>query len=205
MTKSSVGGEIKEVQDSVYQQRYLRHQQFGKKDQLIAIMKERHSQRQFGSEDVAEEQLKEILDSCRFAPSSCDRFGVRLVVTRDRDDKCLLDGLLVGSTGWIYRANVVILLMADPKAYQAKDEINFMPYLDAGILVQQISLMVTSMGLRSAYSNPNIRPRNIDHFKKIFKPEGWEDVIFCGAIGIGTKHPDEIHHERNLIDTVEVK
>lgn len=203
--KSSVGADIKDVQDSEYQQRYLAHQQFGKKDQLIAIMKERHSQRQFGSEDVTDEQINEILESCRYAMSSCDRFGVRIKVTRDRDDKCALDGLAVGATGWIYRSNVVLLLLADPKAYQANDEINFMPYLDAGVLVQHISLLVTSMGLRSAYCNPNIRPHNIEHFKKLFKPKDWDDFIFCGAIALGTKHPDEIHHQRNLIDTVVVE
>jgi hypothetical protein len=191
--------------DDEYQKRYLVHQQFGKKDQLIAIMKERHSQRQFGVEDVTDEQVQEILDSCRFAQSSCDRFGVRIKVTRDRDDKCALDGLAVGATGWLYRSNVVLMLLADPKAYKANDEINFMPYLDAGILVQQISLLVIAMGLRSAYCNPNIRPQNIGHFKKLFMPEEWDDFIFCGAVAVGTKHVDEVQHERNLLESIVVK
>ena len=165
-------------------------------------MKERHSQRQFDTKDIPQEMLDEILDSCRYAMSSCDRFGVRLVVTEDRDDKAILNGLLVGSVGWIYRAKVVILLMADPRAYQAEGEVAFMPYLDAGVLVEHISLLATAMGLRSAYSNPNIRPNNIEHFKELFKPKDWDDVIFCGAVALGYPHPDEIHHERNLIDSV---
>jgi len=200
--KNSTGADIKNVEDTEYQKRYLRHQQFGKKDQLLAIMKERHSQRQFDTKEIPQEMLDEILDSCRYAMSSCDRFGVRLVVTEDRDDKAILNGLLVGSVGWIYRAKVVILLMADPRAYQAEGEVAFMPYLDAGVLVEHISLLATAMGLRSAYSNPNIRPNNIEHFKKLFKPEGWDDVIFCGAVALGYPHPDEIHHKRNLIDSV---
>jgi|GEM_PF-1257032 len=200
----STGGEIKNVSMTEYQQRYLAHQQFGKKDQLIAIMKERHSQRQFDTKEIPEEVVQEILSSCRYAMSSCDRFGVRILVTDDRDDKAILNGLLVGSVGWIYRAKVVLLLMADPRAYQANDEIGFMPYLDAGILIEHISLLSTSMGLRSAYSNPNIRPNNVAHFKQLFMPEGWSDVIFCGAIALGWPHQDEIHHERNLLEKITV-
>lgn len=202
--KGSTGGEIKSVPNSQYQDRYLAHQQFGKKNQLIAIMNERHSQRQYDQREIPKEVVDEILSAARLAPSSCDRFGVRLKLTTDRDDKAILNGLLVGAVGWIYRAPLVILLLADPRAYQANDELGFMPYLDAGIMMQHISLLATSMGLRSAYSNPNIRSKNVEHFKKLFKPTDWEDVIFCGAIALGYPHKDEIHHERNLIDSVEV-
>ena len=130
---------------------------------------------------------------------------MRLFNTSDRDDKAILNGLLVGGVGWIYRSPLVILLLADPKAYQAGDEVKFMPYLDAGVLMQHISLLCTASGLRSAYANPNIREKNISHFKALFTPEGWDDVIFCGAVAIGYPHPEEIHHERNLIDSVVVK
>lgn len=203
--KQATGGEIKNVGMTVYQKRYLQHQQFGKKDQLIAIMRERHSQRQFGNDDITDKQLEEILQSTKTCMSSCDRFGVRVLVIKDRDDKALLNGILVGGVGWIYRANVILLLVADPVAYQANGEIDFMPFLHAGVLINHIGLMVTSLGLRSAYCNPNIRPQNQEHFKKIFKPSKWDDMIFCGAIGIGTKNPDEIHHERNLLDDITVE
>ena len=200
--KNSTGGNIKEVAHSEYQQRYLRHQQFGKKDQLISIMEERHSQRQFSNIPVTEEQIAAILESCKYSMSSCDRFGVRIKITKDRDDKALLNGLLVGGVGWVYRADTVLLLMADPRAYQAVSEIDFMPYLDAGVLLNNISLLCTSMGLRSAYINPNIRENNVKHFKEVFTPKGWDDVIFCGAIAIGNKHEKEIHHERNLLESI---
>lgn len=202
MNENSTGGEINNTSQTEYQQRYLAHQQVGKKDQLIAIMQERRSQRQFANTPVPQTLLDEVTNSCRYAPSSCDRFGVRLKVIADRDQKALLDGLLVGGVGWIYRAPVVILLLADPVAYQAGNEVTYMPYIDAGILIQQMSLAATSLDLRCAYANPNIRPMNIEHFKKVFKPTEWQDIIFCGALAIGFPHPQEVTHERNLIPSL---
>lgn len=162
-----------------YQERYVAHQQ-RKKETLVQIMKERHSNRIFGDTELTQEVIDELLSTKELAPSSCDRQAINPVVVTDRDAKALLSGLLVGGVGWIHRAPAIILLFGDPVAYKAGDEINYMPYLDAGCVIQQLYLTATAMGLHCAYSNPNIREHNKEHFHKSFG-EG----IFCGAFAVG--------------------
>ncbi len=190
-----------------YQARYLRHQQFGKKQELIALMKERHSNRRFGDEPVTREQIDEIIESTKDCPSSCDRHGVRIRVVTERNEKDLLDGLLVGGTGWVYRAPVVLLLLADPQAYKADggNEINYNSYLDAGAMVQQMSLVATAMGLHCAFVNPNIREENREFFYDRFTPGQWDEAVFCGAFVFGPPHPEPIEKTRNYEYDPEVR
>lgn len=162
-----------------YQERYVAHQE-RKKQVLIEIINERHSNRRFSDDPVDQSTIDDLLETLKTCPSSCDRRGVRTTVITERDDKALLGGLLVGGVGWIHRAPVIILLMADPVAYKAGDEIDYMPYLDAGVMVQQLYLSATAQGLHCAYANPNIRPQNQDFFHERFG-EG----IFCGAFALG--------------------
>lgn len=191
-----------------YQLRYLRHQQFGKKQELIALMKERHSNRRFDNIAVPGSLVNEIIESTKDCPSSCDRHGVRIVTVTGRNEKDLLDGLLVGGTGWVYRAPVVLLLFADPKAYKADGgrEIDYNSYIDAGIMVQQMSLVATALGLHSAFINPNIRDKNKEFFSLRFRPEGWEEgARFCGAFAFGFPHPEAIPKKRDYDYNPEVK
>lgn len=189
-----------------YQARYEKHQQFGKKQELIALMKERHSNRRFDNLPVSKEHVEELLECVKHCPSSCDRHGVRIRIIIERNDKDLLDGLLVGGTGWVYRAPMVFLLMADPVAYKADGgrELDYNAYIDAGVMVQQLSLMATALGLHCAFINPNIRDENKEFFYSRFTPEDWESAQFCGAFVFGYPHPEPIEKKRNLIDKMEV-
>lgn len=164
-----------------YQERYLAHQQ-RKKQVLMDIMEERHSNRRFSDKEVEQELIEELLSTKELAPSSCDRQAILPVVVKDRDAKSLLGGLLVGGVGWIHRAPTIILLFADLVAYKAGDEYKYMPYLDAGCVIQQFYLAATSMGLHCAYSNPNIREDNKKFFMERF---GDNNLLFCGAFAIG--------------------
>lgn len=202
--KNSTGAEIKTDTSDEYQERYLAHQTHpgGKRDELIALIKERHSNRRFADTPV---DVAPVLDAMRHAPSSCDRFGVRVKVVTDRDDKALLNGLLVGGTGWLYRAPTVLMLFANRDAYKGGDngdEVNYNSYLDAGVMAQTAMLAATSVGLHTAFVNPQIRRQDRDYFAKRFAP--WANAIFCGAIAIGNPHPEVIEKSRRLIESVEV-
>lgn len=164
-----------------YQERYLAHQD-RKKQVLIEIMQERHSNRRFADREVPQELLDELIATKNLAPSSCDRQAILPTVITDRDKKSLLSGLLVGGVGWIHRAPVVILLHADLYAYKAGDEYKYMPYLDAGCVIQQLYLTATAQGLHCAYANPNIRDENKSFFQKRF---GGDNLLFCGAFAVG--------------------
>ena len=124
-----------------------------------------------------------ILDEISYCPSSCNRRAILVSSVSNRDEKALLGGILVGGVGWIHRASHILLIFADPTAYKAGDEIKFMPYLDAGCVIQQLYLSATVNGLKCCYVNPNIRDMNQEHFKEVFS-----DKVFCGAFAIGYPH-----------------
>lgn len=168
-----------------FQQRYLAHQA-KKKEELIKIMKERHSNRMFSNQEVGDDIIDELLKVVDLAPSSCDRKAIKVKVIKDRDQKALLGGLLVGGVGWIHRAPVILLITADPEAYKAGDEIQFMPYLDGGVVAQQLALMATALGVHGCICNPNMRAFNRDHYHKIFGPE-----ILCLAFAVGYPFTEE--------------
>lgn len=115
------------------------------------------------------------------APSSCDRKAVRPFFVEDRTDKEFLGGVLVGGVGWIHRAGVIVLLVADWSAY--KEGLEYMPYLDAGVIVQALYMSATALGYKCCYVNPNIRKEHQDFFREKFNLN--ENDIFCGAMAIG--------------------
>jgi nitroreductase len=167
-----------------FQDRYLAHQK-RKAKVLSEIIAERHSDRRFGPEDI---DIAPILKTIDRAPSSCDRKAIVVTDIIDRDSKALLSGLLVGGVGWVHRANHILLLFADASAYLAKGEIDYMPYLDAGVVVGQIYLTATAHDYACCFVNPNIREENKEFFIDRF---GLANVttygIFCGAIALGSK------------------
>lgn len=190
--------------ESEAQERYLAHQQAGKKRELVAIMKERHSNRRFSDLPVGPDTIEALVDSTKHCPSSCDRHGVRLKIVTERDEKELLGGLLVGGVGWCHRAPVMLLMFANPVVYKADggNEVKYNAFLDAGAMLQQMSLLATDLDLHCAFVNPNIRQENRTFFQSRFAP--WPDAVFCGAFCFGWPHPEAIPKERNLIGDMTV-
>lgn len=182
-----------------YQERYMAHQE-RKKRQLMyeglvstrsghprhysafaELMQHRRSQRVFTSTPISDEAIYDMIDDLRvFAPSSCDRKAVTAKVITDRADKELLSGLLVGGVGWIHRADKILVLLADPIAYKAPGELEYMPYLDAGFYAMLAWLYAEAKGWGCAYVNPNVRDQH-----KSFLKNKTNGHIFCGALAIG--------------------
>jgi len=148
----------------------------------MGLMQKRYSERIFSDKEISSEYITKILDAGRLAPSSCDRGGVRPVVLDGRDDKQLLSGLLVGGVGWVHRAPHLILLVANKTAY--KENLEFMPYLDAGFMAQNIWLECTDLGIGCCFVNPNIREEHKYILHKSILTEGRK---LCGVLAIGYK------------------
>jgi len=176
------------MSEDTYQKRYSEHQK-RKARVLIEIMKERHSDRRFTEDEVEDGKIQELIKTLDLCPSSCDRKAVSTKIIKDRDHKTLLGGVLVGGAGWIHRAPAVILITADGRAYKAGQEIDFMPFLDGGVVVQQLGLSATAMGLSGTFVNPSIRDFNQDHFRKVFLDNN-KNLILLGAYAIGYPHKE---------------
>lgn len=183
--------------NDIYQERYLTHQL--RKKELLAnesfgsynfkiynteeqksffeVLRNRCSQRNFSEEPI---DLNPILETIDLSPSSCGRKGI---LVRRVENKELLSGLLVGGVGWIQRAKEVLFLVADMDCYKNPVERDFMPYLDAGVIVQTAYLTCEVMNYGCCFVNPNIRPENKEFFKKSFDIK--DNELFCGALAIG--------------------
>lgn len=177
-----------------FQERYLDHQERKKESlesftgdnkityslrdltALKEILMNRRSQRIFNSTPITEEELKEIILSVIYAPSSCNRQAIYLI---DANPK-VVEQYLVGGKNWINKANKVLLVFADQNAYKSPNERGFMAYLDAGFVCQNIYLMCEALGLGCCFVNPNIREENKISFEDTFGMD-----FFCGAIALG--------------------
>lgn len=167
----------------VYQERYLAHQS-RKREVLSQLLAERHSERAYADMPLAHPMIAEVTNALYTAPSSCDRRALSLCIVDDRDGLALLGGLLVGGVGWVHRAPVVALIFADAAAYKAGTEVDYMPFLDAGVLVGHMYLSAQAAGLRGCYINPNIRESNRAYFDERFAG-GNPNLLYCGAFAFG--------------------
>lgn len=190
-----------EDERDVYQERYVEHQQ-KKKTQLApdggetewktytpdeiaafwAVLENRRTQRTFNSSPVSQDEMDKLAEAIAAAPSSCNRQAIAGKIISERDEKELLSGILVGGVGWSHRADKLVLLFADKRAYKSPAEQGFMPYLDAGAMIMTISMACEAMGVGAAYINPNIRDANKPLFDERF---GGNNLIFCGAMALG--------------------
>lgn len=185
----------------IYQDRYIKHQEKKKKqlaysagdttyphatpEELVAlenILSLRRTQRTFVSQPIPTDVLPKLFSHLKRTPSSCNRQAISLKLVEDRHKKELLSGLLVGGVGWCHRAGAILLIFADPQAYKASGEILFMPYLDAGVVINQVYLSATALNLGAGYINPNIREENKQYFNDNFNQD---NKIFCGAFALG--------------------
>jgi len=168
-----------------YQARYQEHQK-RKRGQLLKIMRKRYSDRIFGDREIEDFKIKIIEEVIDLVPSSCDRKAIHYKWVTSRDDKQILSGFLVGGVGWIHRADRIMLLFGDKFAY--KENLFYMPYIDAGCVIQQVYLACTELDLAVCYVNPNIRVAHYPAFDGMFTPS--PDHLFCGAIAMGYKDED---------------
>ena len=173
----------------IYQERYLAHQarkqrgiEMGEEARsLWDVMASRRSQRAFDGRLLGAEVLERIYEAICLAPSSCNRQAivVQPVFTKNLEQ---LECWLVGGRRWLSGAWTALLLFADMRAYKSPAEVDFMPYLDAGVVVESVYLAAEALGAGACFVNPNIREEDKEAFAARFNPLG---LRFCGAMALG--------------------
>jgi nitroreductase len=172
-----------------YQEAYLLHQArkkeqllSHKKDAFLYLAQSRTSHRKFSPKKIPASTLNLIKDSAKLPPTSCNRHATSIKLFTGKPVACL-DSLLVGGRNWLQYAPHTILIFSDPKAYKAPNEINFMPFLDAGFLAMHLLYLLHSLDLSACFINPNIRPSDLPLFNSSFNQSS---LIFSGAIAFGS-------------------
>jgi nitroreductase len=172
-----------------YQERYLAHQE----RKLKGIVKDyaenecdapfgeilhtRVSQRFYNDEPITEEEYEFIKEAIINTPSSCNRQPIKIMNVSDKE---AIDRLLVGGKNWVSKADKILLLLADMKAYKSPAEVSYMSYLDAGFIGMSVYYACEVLNIGCCFINPNIREENKEEFKKITG-----DYRFCGALALG--------------------
>lgn len=158
----------------IYQKRYLAHQ----KRKFAFLRDNRRSRRVFTKEHLTKAELEYIREAIKKAPSSCNRKGIEIKTYRKSINKKKLEEFLVGGREWLGKADVIILLFANMLAYKSPNEVDYMPYLDAGIIASQVYMAAEAIGIGMCFVNPN----TILGFREEYNKK---KLRFCGAIALG--------------------
>ena len=160
---------------------------------LMEIIKERRSIRKYEDKEVTEEQLNQILESVRWAPSWTNSQCWEVIVVKDPAIKEQLQGTLIKnpSTKAMVQAPVVLVLCGKLKSSgYYKDQVTtkfgdwFM--FDLGIANQNICLTAYSLGLGTVIVGL------LDHNKAkeiLGVPDDYE-VVTMIPLGYPAKEPE---------------
>lgn len=158
----------------IYQKRYLAHQ----KRKFAFLRDNRRSRRVFTKKKLTEAEIEYIVYAMRKAPSSCNRKAIQYKTIKESSEIKDIEQYLVGGRTWVDKADTIILLGADMKAYKSPNEVEFMPYLDAGVVVGQAYMAAEAIGVGMCFVNPNV----LDGFNEKYNKKNYK---FCGAIALG--------------------
>ena len=109
---------------------------------LEAAIRERRSVRRWTDEPVTAEEIRDIIDIARWAPSSCNRQPVNAMVVERPDDREFLAEYFPNR--FHRAAPAMILVVVDQTPYGGKDR-HFV-YLDSGAFIQNLLLVLHSRG-----------------------------------------------------------
>lgn len=179
----------------IYQERYLMHQDKKRnmlniaeskketeniinKDNLKYFLEKRHSQRIFNTDEITNEEKKYIFESIACAPSSCNRQPIYVLEILVED----IENIFKGATNWAKNGKFGLLILANKKAYKSINEKDYMPFLDAGVVIENIYLMSTALDIGCCFVNPNIKD---DTILKSKYSNVLNDYYICGAMVFG--------------------
>lgn len=132
---------------------------------LDEVMKGRRSVRKWLNKAVGKNQILVLADAARYAPCSCNRQSIKLLVLQKREDIIFLGRKLSGGTGFAHNANILIVILVDIRSYDFIVE-KYAPYLDGAAAIQNILLKAHESGLGAVWLNWVMNRNNED---KIFK------------------------------------
>ncbi len=117
---------------------------------FIELAKKRVSIRSYKSEPVSDEQLNEVLEAGRLAPTACNLQPFQFVVVREKEN---LAALAEGYPGdWFKQAPVVIAICTQPsKAWKRRQDNRCLVDVDAAIAADHMTLAAADIGLGTCW------------------------------------------------------
>lgn len=116
------------------------------KSDLSKLIMDRRSIRKWTKEEIDKKLIKNILYYSIWAPSSCNRQSVRIIILND-SQKVFMRKYFSG-TFW-YEAPIQLLILNNKKIYNANEK-GFL-YLDSGAYIQNVLLLLHEAGLGACW------------------------------------------------------
>ncbi len=118
----------------------------------VEAIRKRRSVRKYTDTEVTDEQLNQVLETIRYAPSWANKQGWQVMVIKDQNTRGRISGVLEGNPGAraVIQAPVLIVVCMDPTASgMVGDRAYYMT--DAGILMDHIMLEAAELGLGTVF------------------------------------------------------
>ena len=139
-------------------------------------------------QEVADEQVKALLEAAMLSPSACNSRPWEFVVVRDR---AKLDKIreVHPYTGMLETASIAIVVMALPHTQVRPIDIGYWPQ-DCGAVTQNILIEAVAQGLGACWCGVYPKETRMAEVKSVLDL-GVESVPFCViAVGIPAEAPD---------------
>jgi nitroreductase len=152
---------------------------------ILSLVQQRRSIRKWSEEDVSYELINELLEAARWAPSSCNRQTVRVVVLRSKSYK---EAAVELNERFLLRAPVIILVGVDLRPYTPAELKGAAPYLDAAAAIQNMLLVGHDAGLgclwaKAAVEDWEYTPKKYFDMKKALNLPSWFRPVTLVAVG----------------------
>lgn len=118
----------------------------------VDAIRKRRSVRKYEETEVSDDQLKQVLESARYAASWANKQGWHLMVVKSPETHAKVSEILEGNPGAraVATAPVLLVVCMDPTASGTmKDKEYYM--VDAGILMDHLMLEAAELGLGTVF------------------------------------------------------
>lgn len=168
--------------------------------ELIEIMKNRRSVRQYTQEAIPEEKLEKILQAGLLSASGRARRPWEFIVVRDKETLKKMSECRVGSAKMLEGADTAIVVIADPEKTDVWTE-------DCSIAMSNMHLMADSLGVGSCWIQGRLREApdgrtTEEYLRELLQfPDGYKLEAIL-SLGIANKHPEPHSMEDLLMDKI---
>lgn len=161
----------------------------------IEAIRKRRSIRRYEEKDVSDEQVRELLEVARYAPSWANKQGWQLMVIRDAGIRGKVAAVIEGNPASkaVAQAPVLLVVCMDPTASGVQKGKEY--YMtDAGILMDHIMLEAAEMGLGTVF----VGFYDEDGVGEVLGVPDEYRIVAMTPLGYPAKMPGE--RQRNEID-----
>ncbi len=157
-------------------------------DLPVDAIRKRRSVRKYQETPLSDEQIKEVLDVARYAPSWANQQGWEILIVKDKEQREKVARILEGNPAQraVTQAPVLLVICADPgKSGKQLDKEYYMA--DASLLLDHIMLEAADMGLGTVY----IGLFDEDKVREILGVPQPYRIVGMTPLGIPEKMPKE--------------